>query len=88
MGEMMTWRPISTAPTDGREILACESGFLDCGDPFHWMDVVQFLQPNRGADGWYSVGGERGPPSCEPTHWMPLPAPPAALPPSEDPTHE
>lgn len=86
MGEA-TWRGIETAPTDGTAILAYEGAGLDGGDELHWIDVVQFCQPDRGRDGWYSVGGDRGPPSCDPTHWMPLPAPPAALPPSEDPTH-
>lgn len=73
------WQPIASAPRDGTAILAYEDGTLNDGEPHSWFDVVRFEQPHRGSDGWYSVGSYRGPPSCDPSHWMPLPAPPVAL---------
>ena len=69
------WQPIETAPKDGTVILTwgCihNDGGVDMGETpacrtSWWLDVYA---------SWYCElwGGH------EPTHWMPLPAPPAAL---------
>jgi len=58
----MKWRPIATAPKDGRNILIYADGF-------------QYIV-NYGEDGfWYVYDGDnnhfyRG---TDPTYWMPLP---------------
>jgi len=55
------WKPISTAPKDGTEILG------------YWArSKVYGLTEWRG-DGWID---EEGDPVSDPTHWMPLPEPP------------
>lgn len=63
----ITWQPIETAPKDGTPILAYET---DWGYPIS----IRWHQPWQS---WVLNGvllklGDWG----EPTHWMPLPAPP------------
>lgn len=78
--ERPDWQPIATAPKDGTEILLWEDGldepaigafisFADVGGP-----------PEGYHDGWYDT--MQG--TCEftPTHWQPLPKPPASLTPT------
>lgn len=56
------WQDIATAPKDGRPILVF-------GGRHTTVNMVA-------ADGaWWNLKG--APPSSIPTHWMPLPAPPA-----------
>lgn len=72
------WQPISTAPRD-REIILWRSAWtgptqgrwIEPGDD--WMGSTRGLRA-----GWYMAGyaGALGP--VEPTHWQPLPDPPAA----------
>ncbi len=68
------WRPIETAPRDGRWILLYHS-FKDIGGHIfagyygeHWED-----DPAGGVmlEGWFQTGA-----LMKPTHWQPLPAPP------------
>jgi len=68
------WKPIETAPTDGTAIL--------CFDPtgYHIQVYVvcwdHYLAEHGDDSGWVEASGEY----CHtwnPTHWMPLPLPPA-----------
>lgn len=69
----MDWQSIETAPRDGSKFLAARGHDLYL---CHWSSL--FL---RGIDGKEQRGWVRsdGPPGnvATPTHWMPLPAPPA-----------
>ena len=60
-----TWQPIETAPTDGTRILLCGRGGKIAdghyGQPDGWANPKRFVWPYIHAN---------------PTHWMPLPAPP------------
>lgn len=63
----MQWQPIETAPTDGARILLCGKGGKIAdgyyGQPDGFANPKQFVWPYIHAN---------------PTHWMPLPAPPPA----------
>ena len=63
----MQWQPIETAPTDGARILLCGKGGKIAdgyyGQPDGFANPKQFVWPYIHAN---------------PTHWMPLQAPPAA----------
>jgi hypothetical protein len=60
------WQPIETAPKDGTFILACWRSTDLNGDLPH---VVSYTEGE-----WRDDYGEE---YMEPTHWMPLPDPPA-----------
>ncbi|WP_428978277.1 DUF551 domain-containing protein [Oricola thermophila] len=60
---MTEWRLIETAPKDALLLLACE--FM----PNDWRIKIGGWREDVG--GWQIFGA-----SWEPTHWMPLPAPP------------
>lgn len=71
----LPWQPIETAPKDGRLLLLATTSAVITG---FWLDNSKTQSP---WEGWSTSGKPfRGPP----THWMPLPAPPAA----EDPAHD
>jgi hypothetical protein len=64
---MSEWQPIETAPKDGTDIIVSDSGELVsvaffCEDTEMWFDSMN----HNGYD--HTVRN--------PTHWMPLPAPP------------
>ena len=62
----INWQPIETAPHDGSRILV----YAD-----YEMFVVRWID-----DWWHVNDNKHGPYSLrgpEPTHWMPLPEPPA-----------
>jgi len=61
----MDWQPISTAPKDGRNILACKPGQLE-----PW--VVRWRDGKR-KQGWETTYAFI---MWVPVYWMPLPAPP------------
>jgi len=69
------WKPIETAPKDGTRVLIEDRGIYIA----YWSERCAFEQFKTMPgwqifdceDGWYSVAAEA------PTHWMPLPAPPA-----------
>ncbi|WP_136685681.1 DUF551 domain-containing protein [Falsirhodobacter xinxiangensis] len=68
------WRDIGTAPRDGTLILAYRPQAAQTGDPV--IDVVRTQKyPRRSFQGVEHYTDR----ACHPTHWMPLPAPPAAL---------
>lgn len=69
------WRPIETAPKDGTDVLVCLSDTVAIA---HWSKGLggSGWLDDSGAghhDYWNYVG------LISPTHWRPLPAPPAAL---------
>lgn len=66
------WRPIAEAPRDGTRILACPC-FSGGGAVYQVRWRVMKRVPSR----WES---ELGAVPLEPTHWMPLPAPPEVTP--------
>jgi len=71
------WQPIDTAPKDGTHILAFRVpvgvSFTNLTNPptvVHWFD-------DQDEPGFYTSVNERAPEyPFNPTHWMPLPAPP------------
>lgn len=65
--EGMKWQPIETAPKDGFHILL-------------WSDDIQFVGfwAQGRAGGWCAVADKCPSIKPNPTHWMPLPAPPSA----------
>jgi len=69
----MTWQPIETAP-DREEVLIWEP--LG-GEPDGMIYIAIRYPMQRGDDppGWYESGNEISP--MAPSHWMPLPDPPA-----------
>lgn len=80
----MDWQPIDSAPKDGRFVLLHVPHGLDCGVVTvgtYWKetdrgDDGRFLPGNW--DGWLGMDSDILSSWCEPTHWMPLPAPPAS----------
>jgi Lar family restriction alleviation protein len=76
--EAERWQPIETAPKDGTPVLVCR----DMGNPWGWVRGWSRWVDVRGISGWLSHGmfdvpGDLG--LGNPTHWQPLPAPPAAI---------
>ena len=65
---MNGWQPIETAPKDGTQVLlACGSDYVDAGH--YWRNANKRNPRERWMwNGW---------PIFEPTHWQPLPEPPA-----------
>jgi hypothetical protein len=73
---MSEWQPIEAAPKDGTPILVVtRSG----------QYVVTWLtegETDQNFTGWYVTDNKHGPFSLRgyaPTHWMPLPTPPAGF---------
>lgn len=68
---MSEWHPIDTAPKDGSSFLAWRRGVV----------ATASLTPREDCEMW-NFGGESGAaediPGIKPTHWMPLPPPPAS----------
>lgn len=77
----MNWQPIESAPFDLDEA----TGFRWLGncllgrhDEYGWVSWVGCMD----ADMWLEHGSDRTRSRCEtPSHWMPLPPPPAQEPP-------
>jgi len=68
---MSDWQPIATAPKDGTTVLLFAPGWDSAKTGWTF-----------GKDDWQDCPfHHHGYPAYEPTHWMPLPAPPS-------PTHE
>lgn len=83
------WRPIETAPKDGRTLLL---GCFNKNGKWRtmrgqWMSedyIAEYWEDPEGVNaGWYEDAVEAEDiPNCwpiDPTHWMPLPAPPGEL---------
>ena len=74
------WMPIETAPTDGREALVFRPLAHKSGDSH--IAIKRLTGGNTGCWG-HTVPAGQTPVNptdgyCHTTHWMPLPAPPAA----------
>lgn len=85
----IAWQPIETAPQTGRTLLL---GYLNAAGKWRtvrgqWMSeeyiAESWEEPDDVEPGWFETSVEADwPPNCwriKPTHWMPLPAAPAAL---------
>jgi hypothetical protein len=78
----MEWQPIESAPKDGTAILAYIPFAWANEEPAALQDVVEWHGPagsngfwfSRTAPNYHQACDKR----CQPTHWMPLPAPPNA----------
>lgn len=69
-GERATWQDISTAPKDGTSVIACR-----LTSPPH-VEAMYWVPYDNGGGAWHwSFDGDS--PNQQPTHWMPLPQPPA-----------
>ena len=71
---IVEWQPIETAPKDGESILVFNSYGIS---EVQWCNEQDYDVPH---DWWYIDGmkaGYFGLRGDEPTHWMPLPAPPS-----------
>ena len=73
---MTDWQPISTAPKDGTQILAY--------GPYVWEDYWKSGFDRTGwaviyweNDGWRLANANPYADYMDPTHWIPLPEPPA-----------
>lgn len=64
---MATWQPIESAPRDGTNILAWDGL---CIESVSYDECLQLWVTSWAGDEEYGQG-------FPPTHWMPLPAPPA-----------
>lgn len=70
----MEWQPIETAPKDGEEIIVYGMWTWPTGFSPKQDDIPAFVHTARFEYGLWQTG------SCyktHPTHWMPLPKPPA-----------
>lgn len=67
------WQPIATAPKDGTDILI---GWFEF-DPPSSMHVAFWHSTHQGGCWCQSHSAFTTDPNWQPTHWMPLPAPPA-----------
>jgi hypothetical protein len=78
------WRPIDSAPEDGRYIItgSFRDDELKWVKHSRWMSAEEACEEEGGASaddydaGW--TDGEDEHDYCYPTHWQPLPPPPAA----------
>ena len=79
-GAAVQWRPIEAAPKGGTPVLLCnvDEGFNEVG---HWW--VNMWAGGTGLDGLLLGIVTPIPLSFAPTHWMPLPPPPAGEPSDE-----
>lgn len=63
--ELVEWRPIETAPKDGTEVLVQMAPKV--------IRLGWYFKPSSRTEGWCDENGKR----IIPTHWLPLPPPPA-----------
>jgi len=67
---MAEWKPIETAPKDGRRILV-------------WRPKINEFCSHVGIERWRSINNTgcwiNSPSMCQPSHWMPLPGKPTAV---------
>ena len=69
VGSSCQWQPIETAPRDGSEVLVCRAATKHFGS---YCVVAAWWGNTKG----WCVDDPMYPLHFEPTHWMPLPAPP------------
>lgn len=74
---MSEWQPIETAPKDGTRIIMTNGAWVDFG----WFSHSVWLGPRAAKGAWVGDDPRDGRGALdgihEPTHWMPLPAPPS-----------
>jgi len=63
------WQPIETAPKDGTFVL--------CVEPSGHRHIMQWYTPSLAPEGGFWRARVADGPGWHPTHWQPLPAPPA-----------
>lgn len=84
MSGKIVWQPIETAPRDGTPILIWQPGPHPFGDRSRETAqdglIVEYDDQRWAIGYWRPRGGwgNRNSAKVEPTHWMPLPAPPGA----------
>lgn len=79
------WQPIETAPKDGRTLLLGHRNALGNWRTLRgrWIpkaEIEEHWEEDDFPEGFYEEAVEADEPNCwptEPTHWMPLPEPPA-----------
>jgi hypothetical protein len=70
---MSEWQPIASAPKDGTRVLICNAE----GDSYHWAYVARCKRTR-----WLVLEANNGRTvhvASDPTHWMPMPSPPACV---------
>lgn len=76
---MTEWRDIATAPKDGTDFLAYDP-IAALPVAMRWQAYSQEDREEIGELGYWSYSeellNEADPAGAQPTHWMPLPAPP------------
>ena len=72
---MSEWQPIETAPKDGTYIVVSDGVRVSLGLWVSDVDQGADYEGQIGMAGWWSV--DLGAKLDRPTHWMPLPDPPA-----------
>jgi hypothetical protein len=76
------WRPIDTAPKDGTPIAfrseRCQLGACQWWSPERQADAADWDAAPEDFDGCWLFDGDDDGDEIFPTHWMPLPAPPAS----------
>lgn len=71
---MSEWKPIETAPKDGTEVLL----LLEESSRYYSGCVVSYFDGGEWRDPLHEDDAELSHSGCgKPTHWMPLPTPPA-----------
>lgn len=81
MCDCQRWRDIATAPKDGTSVLLGASGLVEVGywQDFHEAETECGVPVECDVDeGWYG-SLDIWPSGKQPTHWQPLPPPPARL---------
>ena len=72
---MSEWQPIESAPKDGTEVILFGDAKWPQGVVPAYGDVSDCVSTGYFSGGIWQFMGRIG----KPTHWQPLPAPPAAL---------
>lgn len=72
--EASRWRPIESAPKDGTILVAIPHQFTK---GVFVITSASWYAPASDTQGWYIMSRFWGKEPTQPSHWMPLPAPPA-----------
>jgi len=73
------WLPIETAPRDEAQIILANGSTVSVGGWVSDVDQGAEYEGQLGNAGWWAIEWP-GPDAPKPTHWMPLPPPPADKP--------
>lgn len=78
---MAEWQPIETAPREGRNILLwAATDVAEDGTIRNWKMATGFYMGPEVGGNWNWEGRWLEPWDARPTHWQPLPTPPAGGP--------